>query len=874
VSLDDFFSIGSSSIASAQNVFTNRTDEIDVFGKSLEHVAVQNKRPVALVEDLISPRTNVLVFYGFGGIGKTRLSRELERRYHHDAPDDESRLSFRVDFDTGNATDHEGILLGLRAVLGTFRPAWPAFDLALAVYWERAHPGLPMQEALNNSSVLRALNRDIQLGSQLQNAIEGMLQSYGGAVGIFAAGARVVGRSIRDRVRQHQLMRECPFFGPIVGESDPSAMRVYLGSLLAWELARRQEASLRRDAQLRLAVFFDTWERVQESESYRGGTEDLLSRLVYLMPNILFVITGRNQLRWAVDDSRARMQWAGVERWPFLSDGSRGLDPAQHLVGSLSVQDSDRFLSLRLQREGEAVIPPDVREVIISASQGVPLYLDLSAVRYAQMISQRRAASAADVGQPFAELVLRIMKDLNGDQRTLLRMASMVSRFDEPLLLAGSGALPHSSLGQFVRRSLVQKFPNEFLPYGLHEMLRDAVLKADIAEDRWSGLEWAAAAEKLSAEIKRRVQPELEASGSLDRALLAGYFLEAFRLAVHMRRIEPWVWRLAGRLHSLGAMDTLAAVNTIVPEQSPVRTASRALAAIASRRAVGPQPTADALQSAIGDPDLDETGREYLGYWLGWTLDDLGQWEAAERLRRRLAAGDGHFAPYLRHALARSDWVCGRLTKALSAQFDESDPLQRFWKTGIVGRVAWILGHFEEADEQYLLRIEAADEIGAPELMAHALRTRAELLCFTAQGIEEPALEAIEIYRRIAIPVSEAECRAALEIARCGRQDPATTLASLSGFRSTLGSAPHADVAAIFTLCVADDVSQASSLRTRLVQNQQASAYGYWADITGWWIEEVTGTPEPSAGSQVEWLHGIDDARDRWAGVMRTRRES
>lgn len=165
MSLDAFFSIGSSSIASAQNVFTNRTDEIDAFGNSLEHLSPHRKRSVAVVEDLISPRTNVLVFYGFGGIGKTTLSRELQGRYHRDVPDNESRLSFRVDFDSGNALDHEGILLGLRAILGTYRPVWPAFDLALAAYWERAHPGLPMQEALNNSSALRKINRDVQLGT-------------------------------------------------------------------------------------------------------------------------------------------------------------------------------------------------------------------------------------------------------------------------------------------------------------------------------------------------------------------------------------------------------------------------------------------------------------------------------------------------------------------------------------------------------------------------------------------------------------------------------------------------------------------------------------------------------------------------------------
>jgi hypothetical protein len=873
--LDSFFLIGSSAIVSAQNTFTNRTEEMDAFGKAIESRRSLSQHSVALVEDLIAPRANVLTFYGFGGIGKSRLSRELENRYRRDVAGEEVRLSFRMDFDSAAALDYESLLLGLRAVLGKFRSVWPAFDLAFAVYWERAHPGQPLQEALNNSSTLRRIDRELHLGTQLQNAVEGLLKSYGGVLGVFTAGARVVGRSVREHILTQKLMSDCPFFGPIINESDSSAMRIYLSSLLAWDLARRQEARVRRGRRLELTVFFDTWERLQEGQSYMGDAEDMISRLIYLMPNVLFVITGRNQLRWADEESRACMQWAGPERWPYLADTTRNVEPTQHLVGSLSAKDADRFLTLRLQRANEPLIPLEVRRSIISASGGVPLYLDVAAVRYAQMLSQGKTITAGDLGQPFAELVLRIMKDLNSDQRTLLRMASMVSRFDEELLRVTSPSLPDSSLAQFIRRSLVQRFPNDFLPYGIHEALRDAVREADIGEDHWSEREWAVAAEKLSSEIHRRIRPELVASGSVDGGMLAGYFLEAFRLAVCTRRIEPWIWELAGRLHSLGAMDALAAVNAVVPEGSPLRTASHVLAAIASRRALGPQQTADTLGAAMSDAKLDETGREYVGYWLGWMLDELGRWEEAEALRRRLVRNNSsHFAPYLWHALARNDWVCGRLSSALSlsARFDESDPLQRFWKTGIDGRVAWILGHFEEADEQYICRIEGAVETGSPDLLAHALRTRAELVCFTDPTNEEAALEAIEIYQRMGVPVSESESRAALEIARCGREDLSFTVANIDALRATFGDAPHADVAEIFALCVTNDSTSAESLRRRLIRIQRGPAYGYWTYITGWWIEEVTGESQPTAPSHVEWLHGSADARERWTQVLRDRR--
>lgn len=873
MSLESFFSIGSPSIASAQNTFTNRTDELVSFALSIESRRTSNQRAVAVVENLVAPRTNVLTFYGFGGIGKSRLSRELQARYHADVPDGDKRLSFRLDFDSGNSLDLESLLLGLRATLGAFRPTWPAFDLAFAVYWERAHPGQPMQESLNNSSALRRINHELHLGTQLQQAIEGLLHSYGGMLGVFTSGARVVGRSVRERVLKHKLMQDCPFFGPIVRESDPLAMRVYLASLLAWDLAKRQEARARRSKSLDFVVFFDTWERIEAGLSYKGDAEDMLSRIVYLMPNVLFVVTGRNQLRWADEESRARMQWAGVDRWPYLSDESLDVEPAQHLIGTLSAKDADRFLTLRLQRGGEAVIPADARDAIIAGSGGVPLYLDISAVRYAQLIAQGKTISAADLSQPFPELVLRIMKDLTSDQRTLLRMASLVARFDEGLLLAGSPTLPDSSLVQFFKRSLVQKFPHDFLPYGIHESLREAVRKADIAEDSWSEREWAVAAQRLSAELYLRVRPELIASGSIDGGFLIGCFLEAFRLANCSQQIEPWIWELAGRLHSLGAMDALAAVETVIPHNSPIRAAGSVLAAIAARRSVGPQVAVAALTAAL-EGELDETGREYAGYWLGWMLDDLGQWQAAEALRRRLAVGNGYFVPYLRHALARSDWVRGNLASALSLsdQFDEADPLQRFWKTGIVGRVAWILGHFEEADEQYVRRIASAEAAGSPELLGHALRTRAELLCFTDPNDEAAALEAIDIYQRLGVPVSEAETAAALEIARCGREGANSTITRIADLRATFGNAPHADVAEVFVWCVINKPDRAIAARMRLMKNQQGPAYGYWADITGWWIRAITGQPQPSGNTQIDWLYGRADARERWIQVLHARR--
>jgi hypothetical protein len=805
-------------------------------------------------------------------VGKTRLSRELENRFASDEEGGEDSVSFRVDFDAGGSSDLEGILLGLRGSLGRWKAVWPAFDLAFAVYWEKAHPGVPLQATVNNSSAARRIAGQLDLGTQLQAAIEDLLDSPGGVLGIFTTSARLLGRSVKQRLTERRLMGDCPFFAPIVEENDAATMRSYLGSLLAWDLAQHQQRQSRRGQLLKVAVFFDTWERVQEGAPYRGNTEDLLARLVYLMPNALFVITGRNQLRWADEESRSVMQWAGPEHWPYLADAVSDVEPRQHLVGGLSFEDADRFLRRRLITKDDAAIPDPVRQVIIDAAGGLPLYLDLSAVRFAQLTASGTPPAPADFGHPFPEVVMNLMRDLEPDQRSLLRIASLVHRFDEDLLLAGVPQLSDSSVSRFIRRPLVRRDSGEHAPFSIHESLREAVQTCDIAEDRWSTREWAQSIGRLLAEIQRRVQPELGASGTVDVSLLTGFYMDGMGLAVRQGSIPQWLWQLAGRLHSLGAWEVLTWTESATPMDNALRPAAAGLAAIGRRSERGPAATASALQTCLADPRLDPTGRDYISYWLAWMLDQTDRWDEAEQVRLKVAGGRGPFIPYVRHALGRSDWVCGRLARALSWEFDDQDPLQRFWKTGLHGRVAWILGRFEDAETLLASRLEAAEQIGAPELVAHALRTRGELRCFTTPGDVADSTEAAIIYSRVASGVSEAEAQASIAVSQAGLDPLNQIIERLDSLRPPLQGGPHADVAEVFIRCVYGDIAGAQRARGRLSTNRHGRAYGFWVPITGWWISELSDSEDQEDVADVEWLHGEEDARLRWVAVLNPRR--
>lgn len=844
---ESLFSIGLSSAVSARVLFAGRRTELEIFENALAQQDFSD--PVGLVEDLRSPRRNVLVFHGPGGIGKTRLSLELNDGYLATEFQDEQRACFRLDFDEGGSSDLEGLLLGLRATLGLWKPAWPAFDLAFAVYWERAHPGVPLQTAVDDSSAARGL----ALGTQLQQTVENLLESPDGVLDVFTSAVRLARQGVKERLTHQGLEIDCPFFPPIVEETDPAAMRSYLVSLLAWELARYQRNQLRGGIRTRLVVFFDTWEQVQNSAPCRGDTEDLLSRLVHLMPNALFVITGRNRLGWAGEECRGIMQWSGPEHWPTLSGD---VEPAQHLLRGLSSKDAGLFLRQRLIRGVEPAIPPPVRDTIARAADGLPLYLELAAIRFEQAAAG--GTRPGDAGQPFAEIVTGLIRELDVVQRDLLRTASLMTCFDEAMLRAGAPDADDAAMLRFLASPFVRRAPVSF---SLHESLREAVRRYDVAEDRWKGRQWALAAGRLRDEVHRRTD---EALDSVDSALLAGLFKDAVGLTLRVMSVPHWLWQLAARLLASGHWEVLAWTDVVTPSGSVFRPAATALTAIARRFQSTPARTASVLSACLDDVRLDPAGWDYVSSWLGRMLEADGRSGEAERVRLEVALRDGPFAAEVRHTLGQEDWMCGRLERALTWEFDESDPSQSFWAAGIRGRVAWILGRFDEAEELFEARLQTAERLGSPELVAHALRTRGELRCFTVPGYESGSFEAVEIYVRLGNTVGEAEARESIAVARAGL-DPAEAVVS----RLHASGAVHADVGEVFVRCIEGDVKAAQRARDRLVAKLRGPAFGFWAAITAWWLAELGADVEHAA--EVEWLHGEQDARERWVGVLKAR---
>ncbi|MGH8330380.1 MAG: hypothetical protein ACRES0_08140, partial [Pseudomonas sp.] len=561
------FTAGPATRLSAEEIFTDRVPELQAFQESVPKFQRWNPpRDLSPVIDVTKPRTNVLTYYGIGGIGKTALSKRLEEfllewKFPQPTPE---RTAIRIDFDDTMSFDLETLVLRLRAGLSDLTAKWPAFDLAFNVYWERAHPGEPLKQFISNNSALRRVAQKFGLSNHMENSLLDVAQALELPSSALQAGhgiVKAVYQQVSSAITSRRLFNRCPFFKPLIEAGANDDTLSYLPSLLAWELENLQakEPSL-------VVVFLDTFEAITNRTT--RDLERFVQRLVFLMPNALFVITGRNRLDWAELSPPNELDYVGVLKWPHLSVKNRTTEPRQHLIGFLSPVDCDEYLRLALSCDGAPLIEEQIRARITGASGGLPLYLDLSVAYYCDLLASDQTPTVDNFGGPLVSVVTRIMRDMDASQRILLRGASLLDSFNEELLSIASAGVPDAAVADFVTRPFVQRTVDENWPYTLHTLLREAIRKVDDQlRDGWSGREWGNAAQRVCTYLG-------ELSGQLqnmnDRPRLVACFLQGVRLASEFDLLPEWIADAGNRLADMGVWSALDLPNFNTAEEGSI----------------------------------------------------------------------------------------------------------------------------------------------------------------------------------------------------------------------------------------------------------------------------------------------------------------
>ncbi|WP_224276273.1 hypothetical protein [Streptomyces sp. LS1784] len=871
VNLRAAFMSGLSSTVTAQQVFTNRVDEVAAFNRSVEGLRrTLDETEVSPVVDRAQGRRNVLTLYGVGGIGKSTLSHELERRLLADAAAEEREdvVAVRVDLAEDGACDIEGLLLRLRAGLGRLGSRWQAFDLALASYWARAHPGEALQDFLDASPALRRASRSIGLGDQITQTVQEVDPAgLGGLAGLAHRAALATYRTVRDRVREGRLLTDCELFAELVEADADYETLSYFPYLLAWDLERLPPRG-RPARRPTVCVFLDTFEVVNGRAD--RTVERLIQRCAYLMPNVLFVITGRNRVDWADAGAGGELDFTGPQCWPNLHYSNDTVEPRQHLVGYLSDSDADSYLSEALTRDGEPVMPAEVRRRIITGGQGLPLYLDLSVSHFAALLARGGQPSPADFGGTFTAVATRSIRDLPREERDLVRTAALTDRVAADLLRAGQPHGSDGSVARFLRRPFLTHDDAYALPYALHAALRHAIREADrTLPDGWSDRDRSEVAARLLTWLGRRIGP------SAGRAAIAQTLESGLKLSASYGVFEDWMARATQRLVEAGQWTELG--TGLATERAGTPECRAVLAAIRGvqlRRTGRAAEAVELLGGAWEDVRQGSPTAQLLQIHLAHALRNHGDYTEAAEIYRALVGGE--FDAAARYWLCDFDYLNGRFGTALSSLREQCSrgPEDEGERLRLMGHIWRVNARFDEATAVYTEAIDLARREGLAAAEAKALANLAQTACWAGDtaAVSDAAARARDLLDLVPNPVELVKIRSAEAVAHAVSGD---TEAAVEAVRSTRqladgigyrGGHNLADVAQILIGVLGDNRDGARRTRAELdARTRRSGGNTYWVPIVTSWIEGVPKAAEHDP--RVEWVDGPAESLGRWAEV-------
>lgn len=427
----------------AQRRFTDRDDYLRTFKEALE-------RPQS-PDDY-----RVLVYYGVGGQGKTALCHELRKVLG--ASEDQRYGWAHINFDTPRYRISDEALISIRLQLRkTAGLRFPAFDTAFSRYFALAYPGADIRA--KHPELFRGGNEVIENiadlgGTAMELTGLGLIYKYGTRISgwfwdWFQRRGRVVLDGL-DELEPYELLEALP---------------KYLGADVYDALAGEHPDET-TPAKQRFVVLFDTYEALWRDRGLKSGPGALrvdawVRRLVEEMPGVLFVIFGRDRLKW----DELGDDWAAAL--------------AQHMLGGLSEEDAQAFL--------KAIPIPEepVRQAIIAGARGLPFYLDLQVDQYEELKNKGQTPSAEDFGGEESEIIARFLDHLDREDQAALKLLAHARVFDEPLcrhlserFLGGPATVDFAHL---TGRSFIERNPEgQFL---MHALMRDYLVAGTQREE-------------------------------------------------------------------------------------------------------------------------------------------------------------------------------------------------------------------------------------------------------------------------------------------------------------------------------------------------------------------------------------------------------
>lgn len=400
-------SINKSYVAAVKQ-FTDRTGFIEAFWNSIDSIQYDD--------------TKVLVYYGVGGIGKTSLRKKLQWQIDNK---DRSIIWTSIDFEIRQHRDVDNALIFLRTELSKkYKIHFNLFDFAYAFYLKKTSP----QISLNEKSL-----PFIEEGSLVADIITTFKDIP--LLGIPTKVAALLNKGHKiysDWVTQKRI-------DDIVDMSlkEPKELLEYLPAYFAEDLKNHIDAKNKKTV-----IFLDTYEALNLSnkndKAFFEADEWIREVLIPNLPGVLFVILGRQNLKWQEINSA----------WSQCIE--------QHLIGKLADEDAKMFL------ESAGLIDNDIIDSIIKISEGHPYSLDLCVDTY-EAIRKKRSPLKEDFNfnNNKIQIFERFIKYLQISERETLKVLSVPRFWDnkifELLIRVFNTGYPTSALKEFCEFSFISE---------------------------------------------------------------------------------------------------------------------------------------------------------------------------------------------------------------------------------------------------------------------------------------------------------------------------------------------------------------------------------------------------------------------------------
>lgn len=364
--------------------FTDREEPRKAFWNSMEYLESHRDE------------FKVLSYYGFGGIGKTRLCLELS-----DQLQEKDYKSIFFSFE--HCQDCPDVLRSISNLLTEkYHFNFSLFRYALYLYYRK-------QGDDANRPEIQALQENCFVNALID--VVGMVPVIGSIGSMALKYADKLQAGVRDLIIRNkeeiQNMEGC----------SAEELRRYLPYYFAREFNQGKAHE-----EHPMVIFLDTYEQVTNmiynAEKARVSDDWLhgMDGVIMQVPNVLWVVAGQSRLRWGEQNG----DW----------NDESALE--QHCLGELGEDDVRGFLS------SVDITDPDIVQSIWEQTSGVPIHLDLCVGNYYSIKDQGGIPKKEDFSGDLEKLAKRFIGNLQGEERDLLELLSCMESWREEDLLSPS----------------------------------------------------------------------------------------------------------------------------------------------------------------------------------------------------------------------------------------------------------------------------------------------------------------------------------------------------------------------------------------------------------------------------------------------------